>query len=166
MLALVSMPPAQRIGLHIKRTEQELIAAKTAALRPYGLTVPQYSALMFIAAQPGISAAALARECLVTPQTMSTVLTNLDNKQLITRQPHPWHRNATELALTLDGQRLLDQADKVASEIEQHIADAFTTTERTQLIEMLARVSHQLADVHSEEAKPHTPQSPATTESL
>ena len=95
MLALVSMPLEQRIGLHIKRTEQELIAAKTAALRPYGLTVPQYSALMFIAVQPGISAAALARECLVTPQTMATVLTNLDHKQLITRQPHPWHRNAT-----------------------------------------------------------------------
>lgn len=139
------MPPEQRIGLHIKRTEQELIATKTAALRLHGLTVPQYSALMFVAEQPGISAAALARACLVTPQTMATVLTNLENKQLITRRPHPWHRNAVELTLTPDGERLLGQADKVASAIEQHIADAFAPDERAQLIEMLARVSAQLA---------------------
>lgn len=140
----VLIPPERRLGLHIKRAEQELIAAKTAALRPLGLTVPQYSALMFIAAQPGISAAALARECLVTPQTMATVLTNLEAKQLVTRKPHPWHRNATELTLTPDGQRLLDQADKLASAIEQRIADAFTAAEQAGLIEMLARVSGQL----------------------
>lgn len=140
----VSMPPERRIGLHIKRTEQELIAAKTAALRPLGLTVPQYSALMFIADRQGISAAALARECLVTPQTMATVLTNLESKKLITRQPHPWHRNASELALTPGGKQLLDQADKIASAIEQRIADAFSAAERTKLIEMLARVSQQL----------------------
>lgn len=167
MLAPVSMPPEQRLGLHIKRTEQELIAAKTAALRPHGLTVPQYSALMFIATQPGISAAALARESLVTPQTMATVLTNLENKQLITRQPHPWHRNATELTLTPDGQALLDQADEIASSIEQHIADAFTATERTQLIEMLARVSDQIADAQSQQAAGLAPQGiPPATQSI
>ncbi|WP_250284804.1 MULTISPECIES: MarR family winged helix-turn-helix transcriptional regulator [unclassified Frankia] len=156
------MPPEQRIGLHIKRTEQELIATKTAALRPYGLTVPQYSALMFIADQPGISAAALARACLVTPQTMATVLTNLETKKLITRQPHPWHRNATELTLTPDGQQLLEQADAVASAIEQHIADTFTPTEQAQLIEMLSRVSKVLAETHSDTATtPLTDDSPA-----
>lgn len=141
------MPPEERIGPHIKRTEQELIAAKTAALRPFGLTVPQYSALAYIALQPGVSAAALARSCLVTPQTMATVLNNLENKQLVTRQPHPWHRNANELTLTADGQALIERADAAASAIEQHIADAFTPAEQVQLIELLGRISHRLAAI-------------------
>jgi DNA-binding MarR family transcriptional regulator len=139
------MPPEDRIGLQIKRVEQELIATKSAALRPFGLTVPQYSALLFVDDQPGISAAALARACLVTPQTMATVLANLETKGLISRRPHPWHRNATEVALTPDGQRLVQEADATASAIERHIADAFTPQERAQLIEMLHRVSDRLA---------------------
>jgi DNA-binding MarR family transcriptional regulator len=146
------MPPEQRIGLHIKRAEQELIAVKSTALRPFGLTVPQYSALVYIADQSGISAAALARACLVTPQTMATVLANLESKKLITRQPHPWHRNASELALTPHGRQLLQQADAAASAIEQGIADAFTPEERARLIEMLGRVSGHLAATHGEPA--------------
>jgi DNA-binding MarR family transcriptional regulator len=145
----VSLPLEQRIGLHVKRTEQGLTAAKTAALRPHGLTVPQYSALVFIAEQPGISASALARACLVTPQTIATVLTNLEGKELVSRRPHPWHRNATELALTSSGRRLLEQADAVASGIEQRIAGAFTDAEQAQLIEMLGRVSEALAEAET-----------------
>ena len=69
----MSHDPADRLGLAIKRAELVLIAAKTHALRPFGLTVPQYSALLFLAHEPGLSAAALARRALVTPQSMGPV---------------------------------------------------------------------------------------------
>lgn len=139
------MPPESRIGMHVKRVEQEIIATKTAALRPFGLTVAQYAALVVIRNQPGTSAAAIARACLVTPQTMATVLANLESKQLVTRRPHPWHRNATELALTPAGRQRCDQADAVASGIEERVAAEFTASERDQLLDMLARVSVRLA---------------------
>lgn len=51
----MGMPAEERLGLDIKRAEQALIAAKQAAVRPAGLTVPQYAALLALAASPGIS---------------------------------------------------------------------------------------------------------------
>ncbi|MFF4158791.1 MarR family winged helix-turn-helix transcriptional regulator [Streptomyces sp. NPDC001678] len=140
----MDMPVTERLGLHIKRVEQELMAAKHAALRPLGLTVPQYAALYMLDEQPGLSAAALARACLVTPQTIATVLSNLESKGLITRQPHPWHRKVTEVRLTDDGRRLLGQADAEAVAIERRIADGFSAEERALLIGLLARASSRL----------------------
>jgi len=41
--------------------------SKSQALAPFGLTVPQYAALLVIAEHPGLSAADLARRYLVAP---------------------------------------------------------------------------------------------------
>lgn len=131
--------------MHLKRVEQELMAAKHAALRPLGLTVPQYVVLYTLAEHQGISAAALARACLVTPQTIATVLTNLEAKALITRRPHPWHRKVAEVQLTDEGQRVLVRADAEAVTIERELADGYTPQERAQFAELLARASSLLA---------------------
>ena len=140
----MTMPPADRLGLHFKRVEQELMAAKHAVLRPFGLTVPQYSALYVLAGNSGISAAALARACLVTPQTVATVLTNLEAKGLITRRPHPWHRKVAEIELSDEGRQLLAKADAEAVAIERKLAGVYTIDERAQFIDFLARASEQL----------------------
>ncbi|MBO1415510.1 MarR family transcriptional regulator [Streptomyces sp. FH025] len=145
------MPLTERLGLHVKRVEQELMAAKHAALRPLGLTVPQYVALYTIGEHPGVSAAALARACLVTPQTIATVLTNLETKGLIARQPHPWHRKVTEVRLTDEGRDLLGRADARAVAIERRIADGFSVEERDLLIDLLARASSRLTAEPSSE---------------
>lgn len=55
------------------------------ALKPAGVTVPQYAALFVLSESPGISAAALARQCGVTPPTMNTVLANLQDRGFIER---------------------------------------------------------------------------------
>lgn len=145
------MPIEERVGLHVKRVEQELMAAKSAVLRPLGLTVPQYSALLLLSQNAGMSAAALARACLVTPQTIATVLANLEAKGLVGRQQHRWHRNVRELQLTHEGQQLLARADAQASAIEQGIAAEFSTAERAQLIAMLDRASRHLTSLGEED---------------
>lgn len=113
-----------RTGHAIKRAEQALIAAKNAALRPYGLTVPQYAALLLLAGQPGLSGAELARRALVTPQTMSTVLTNLERKGLVDRTVHPIHSRVIEIRLTDGGTEVLHQADQAARRVEAALDDA------------------------------------------
>ncbi len=137
----MGMPVDERLGFHVKRVEQELMGLKHAALRPVGLTVPQYSALLLLEGQAGISGAALARACMVTPQTMSTILANLEAKGLIERSQHPWHRNVLETRLTEEGKRVLDLADAAAIAIERRVAAEFTDKERTQLIALLGRCS-------------------------
>lgn len=135
------MPISERLGAHVKRVEQELMTAKNAAVKPAGLTVPQFSALLVLTENPGISAAALARSCRVTPQTMTTILQNLLATGLIERTQHPWHRNVLETRLTAAGVAAVDKADEKASAVERRLAAEFTTEERDMLISLLGRCS-------------------------
>ena len=133
------MPVSERLGSSIKRAEQALIAAKHAALKPAGLTVPQYAALLWLCENPGISAAALARACGVTPPTMNTVLKNLQERGLIERTPHEWHRNVLETRLTEAGRQIMTDADARAVRVERALAEEFTPEEKTTLEALLGR---------------------------
>jgi DNA-binding MarR family transcriptional regulator len=139
MIFIMGMPANERLGLDIKRAEQALMAAKSAALRSSNLTVAQYAALTVLAEQPGISGAALARTCLVTPQAMAAVLKLLEERGLVDRTPHPWHQHVLETHLTEAGQATLRIADREAVRIERRIAEAFTQAERQTLRDLLAR---------------------------
>ncbi|AKN69216.1 MarR family transcriptional regulator [Streptomyces sp. PBH53] len=133
------MPVSERLGSDIKRAEQALNATKTAVLKPAGLTIAQYGALLYCAAKPGISAAALARLCGVTPPTMNTVLKNLQERDLIVRTPHEWHKNVLETRLTDAGRAVLADADARAVRVERALAAEFTDQERAALTGLLAR---------------------------
>lgn len=143
-MVLMRMSFEERLGSHLKRVEQELQAAKSAAVKPAGLTVPQYAALFVLDEQPGISAAELARRCLVTPQTMTTILRNLESAGLIERTPHPLHKHVIETRTTAAGRKALDQADKRAAGVERRLAAAFSEEEADTLRALLARVSESL----------------------
>ncbi|MEU0572725.1 MarR family transcriptional regulator [Nonomuraea sp. NPDC005983] len=143
------MPAEERLGLDIKRVEQELMAAKQLAVRPAGLTVPQYAALFALSGSPGISAAALARACLVTPQAMTVVLRNLEERGLVERTPHPWHRNVLETRLTDAGRTALDAADQRAVTVEREIAEALTPGERETLRSLLGRCEEAIGRASS-----------------
>ncbi|MGH3428313.1 MAG: MarR family winged helix-turn-helix transcriptional regulator [Mycobacteriales bacterium] len=136
---MTSMPVSERLGSYLKRAEQALGGAKSAALKPSGLTVPQYAALLFLSESPGISAAALARACAVTPPTMNTVLKNLQDHGLIERTPHEWHKNVLETRLTDKGEAVLAEADPRAVRIERGLAAAFSAEEHEKLLALLGR---------------------------
>ena len=138
------MPFSERLGLDIKRAEQALMAAKTAALRPSDLTVAQYAALAALREQPGLSGAALARACLVTPQAMVPVLRHLEERGLVARTPHPVHGHVVEVRLTDAGQALAADADRAAVAVERRLADAFSADERRTLRDLLARCAEAI----------------------
>jgi DNA-binding MarR family transcriptional regulator len=135
----MGLPVSERLGMDIKRAEQALMTAKAAALRPSDLTVAQYAALLALAEQPGLSGAALARACLVTPQAMVPVLKALVDRGLVDRAPHPVHTHVVELRLAPAGADLVSAADQEAVRIERRIADALTPDERQTLRDLLGR---------------------------
>jgi len=144
---MTSMPVSERLGSSIKRAEQALNGAKNAALKPAGLTVPQYAALLHLTERPGISAAALARVCGVTPPTMNTVLKNLQERGLIERTPHEWHKNVLETRLTDEGRAVVEVADARAVRVERALAAEFTDEERAALVGLLGRCAALLDSV-------------------
>lgn len=114
----------ERIGTHVKRLDQLIVAAKTEALRPLGVTVPQYAVLFAISHLQPTSGAQLARAVLTTPQTMSTILTNLAAKGLIVRDVSAIHQKLLEVRLTPAGEELVLRCDEMAIMIERRLRAA------------------------------------------
>ncbi|OLT25025.1 MarR family transcriptional regulator [Nocardiopsis sp. CNR-923] len=147
---MTQLPMDQRIGHHLKRAEQELIAAKHAVLRQFNLSVPQYTVLLVLSEEPGLSGAILARRCLVTPQTMSSVLATLSRRELIERKPHPLHSHILETRLSETGHALLTRADEAAVRVEARLSHAFTKAEEEEFVRYLARCAEASAEARTE----------------
>jgi DNA-binding MarR family transcriptional regulator len=131
---------ASRLGSYVKRAEQALMAEKSRVLREHGLTVAQYSALMLLRYVPEASAAQLSRACLVTPQTMATILSNLEQKGLVSREPSALHQRVLSTQLTATGTSVVRKADHAAKNVEERLSAQFTADERDQLKGLLDRV--------------------------
>jgi DNA-binding MarR family transcriptional regulator len=138
---------ADRLGNTIKRAEQALIARKTQVLRQFDLTVPRYSVLLLLSLYPGgMSAAQLARESMVTPQTMSTVLANLEKRGWMEREPSELHQKVIVNKLTKAGRAVLKKADKEARRVEDGLRAAFTPREAEQFENYLERAITTLGE--------------------
>ena len=136
----VTAAVANRLGNTIKRAEQALIARKTDVLRQFDLTVPRYSVLLLLSLFPGgMSAAQLARESMVTPQTMSTVLTNLEKRGWTEREPSQLHQKVVVNTLTKAGRAVLKKADKEALRVEDGLRAEYTAAELSQFEDYLER---------------------------
>lgn len=145
---------AARLGSYLKRAEQALMTMKASALAPHHLTVPQYSALLLLDYVPEASAAQLSRACLVTPQTMATVVENLEAKGLITREPSALHRRVLAVRLTAAGRAAVRAADRAAKAVEDRLLSSFTPAEAEQLKHLLQRACSALAAGSPEPTEP------------
>jgi DNA-binding MarR family transcriptional regulator len=130
----------QRIGMVLKRAEQTLLRAKSAALKPVGLTLAQYVALAELERQPGITSATLARACLVTPQAMMVVLKAMEEQGLISRSAHPRHPNVLELHITDTGRETLHAGSQQVEPVERDVLAAFSPKELETLTALLNRL--------------------------
>lgn len=134
-----------RPGLSIKRAELAMISAKERALAAFGLTVSQYCVLRVLLDLPGAPGAELSRHCLVTPQAITTVLANLEQRDLIQRRPHPYHRSLREVHLTKEGRRLVVRADKAALDVEARLVADLSQHEIDELQRVLQHCTDNLA---------------------
>lgn len=142
---MTDAPVEDFLCTRIRRAEQALMAHHEGALRRYGLTMTQYTVLLTLTRQDGMSGAQLARACGVTQQSMATVLTTLQGKDLVARTPSPAHAKVLLTHLTPAGRDLLDRAYQEVNILERQLADAFTGTEHAALCDLLDRATAVLA---------------------
>jgi DNA-binding MarR family transcriptional regulator len=129
----------ESLGKLLKRSEQALLRAKSAAVKAVGLTLPQYVALAELAERPGITSAELARACLVSPQAMMVVLKAIEEQGMVERTQHPRHQTVLETHLTSVGREALSEAHKRAKPIERRIVRALSDNEIESLRSLLGR---------------------------
>lgn len=126
-------------GYALDLTYRMLRHAMDEALRERGLTTPQWAALECMAQHEGISGAEMARIHRVTPQTMNTILQNLEQNRMIVREPHPTHGTVLRALLTDEGRKQLAEATRRVEAVQERMLSALSPDERATLLQLLER---------------------------
>jgi DNA-binding MarR family transcriptional regulator len=143
---MAEVPVEEYLCTRIRRAEQALMAHHEAVLRGHGLTMIQYTVLLALSRQGGMSGAQLARSCGVTQQTMASVMANLEAKGLIRREVSAVHAKVQIATLTDRGETLLDRAYQEVIVLERALTDAFSPAEHASICDLLDRATTVLID--------------------
>lgn len=111
-----------RLGYVLRRAQFAYRLALDRALAAVGLTTAQYVALATLDVSPGLSSAALARQCQVSAQAMHTVVRGLEAAGLVARTASATHGRIRETRLTDAGRTALRAAHAATKPVERRLA--------------------------------------------
>ena len=118
------------------------------ALEVTGATMPQFSGLTMLAAYPRASGADLARLSLLTPQTMSVIIANLERDGAVSRRPHAEHGRIQVIEITDSGRRLLARCKAAVAAAEAALLAGVPSTDERAIRRWLVMVAQQAERVN------------------
>lgn len=135
---------AKRLGYALKRAQHALRMNMDQALQPVGLTMPQYTVMCALEAEPGMSNARLARAAFVTAQTMQAILANLERQEIVKRDADPGNARILCAGLTEKGRQMLDRAHLAVVVVEDRMVASIGEEAVEPLAETLYRCAEYL----------------------
>jgi len=121
-MSQVSTSGQPRTSYLVARLDRLIRQRLSEALKPFDLTVPQYTLMSVLDHRPGLSNAQLARRSYITAQAMHQVVNSLEQRGLISRTSSPDHGRVQMAELTVAGRELLAKCDGAVAQVE---ADLF-----------------------------------------
>lgn len=110
-----------RTSYLVARLDRLLRSQLGEALKPFALSVPQYTVLSVLRNRPGLSNAQLARRSYITAQAMHQMVYGLEERGLIVREVSSDHGRVQETRLTERGNALLARCDREVDRVEAEI---------------------------------------------
>lgn len=115
------------------------------ALADLGVTPPQFSVLTMLVAYPGLSGADLARLSLLTPQTVSLIVANLERSAAIERRAHPTHGRVRVIEVTTAGRALLERCKERVRATEKSLLEGLPPDEEQVIRRWLVKIAQEEA---------------------
>jgi DNA-binding MarR family transcriptional regulator len=109
------------------------------ALESLGLTTALFALLNVLAAHEGAIQQEIGAAMGIDPSTMVSLIDQLEGAGLAKRRPHPTDRRAREVVITPKGRRVLDEARRLAAQVEGDVLRGLSGAERRQLLTLLRR---------------------------
>lgn len=125
----MNKPPVGTVYL-LKRAELAVRSCMEVALAEFDLTPAQFLLMFRLRDRDNLSAAELAREIGVRPQSVAGIIAPLEKKRLLRRVANPSHRRILRTRLTPAGRKLVAAAVQAAGRIE---ADLLTGLDDSQV---------------------------------
>lgn len=114
-----SEPARPRVTYLFGRLNRVLRKRLGEVLRPFDVSVAQYTTLSVLHVRGNLSNAELAKRAFITPQAMNEVMQGLEARKLVSRRPSSSHGRIVQLLLTRRGLDLLDECNRAALQLEQ-----------------------------------------------
>ncbi|MBV8621696.1 MAG: MarR family transcriptional regulator [Curvibacter sp.] len=111
------------------------------ALDELGLTLPQFMVLTMLRAYPGASGADLARLSLLTPQTVSVIVANLERSGAVSRTPHAQHGRIQHIEVSASGLALLEACRLRVQTVEARLLEGLSAADEAVLRRWLVQAA-------------------------
>lgn len=128
----------------IKNLELAVRSALDDAIAPAGLTTAQYTALTVLERHPAMTAAALARNSFVRPQSAAHLVGALEERGLIERRVDPDSRRQSLITLTDAGLQLLASLSSAVDAIERRMTGSLAPEDAAELARLLRECRTEL----------------------
>ncbi|QDT93315.1 MarR family winged helix-turn-helix transcriptional regulator [Gimesia algae] len=133
--------PEQQVYLQLWRTYDCLKALEEALFVQYDLSAQQYNVLRLLqAVAPGtMQTMELGRRLISRAPDTTRLLDRLEKRSLIQRSRLPENRRVVEIAITRQGQALLEKMADAVIEMHQSQLGHLSATQQKQLVKLLKR---------------------------
>ena len=128
------------IGYNARRAALTIITSFMDRMAVYGVRPVEFSVLSVIAHNPGITSRQLCASLGLLPPNLVTMLNQLEQRDLVVRQPHPHDGRAIALSLSQRGQSMMVDAEATAHQLEIDATAALTDAQRATLKRLLKLV--------------------------
>lgn len=127
----------ERLGYFVRRIQVSIFQDFIRRLSRIDISPAQFSVLVVISANPGLSQADLAATLGIERARLVRMLHRLEQRGLTQRLPVAADRRRHALRLTRDGQKMLARAKTLAAQHEAALKQKLGPDQYRQLIEML-----------------------------
>lgn len=125
------------LGYALRRAQVWVFQDFIRTLAVIDIRPAQYSVLVVIGANPGLSQAELADRLGIERARLVHMLDHLQKRGLTERLPSPTDRRTHALQLTKEGQKLLKRAKALAARHEARLTEKLGAGAREQVLELL-----------------------------
>lgn len=135
------------LGYLLRQASSAVRRGVDRALEDLGVTHPQFLVMTMIHAYPGISGAEVARLAMLTPQTISLIVANLERDGRLRRAVSPTHGRIQPMELTDEGLALLAQCRERTRHLDARLSAGLTPDQEHFLRHWLVEIAtRDLAD--------------------
>ena len=130
------------------------------------ITPIQYAILRMVHEKPGVDQVSLARLIGIDTSTTALTAARLENKQLLTRMPVQTNKRQLSLALTKDGESLIESLVANVHRMREELLGSLDEREQAQLMALLRKfvlLNNEQSRAPLKHA--HTPDDPPTANS-
>jgi DNA-binding MarR family transcriptional regulator len=128
---------ADRAGYFVRRFQVWIFQDFMRTLKGARIRPAQYSVLVLVGANPGLSQSDLADALGIERARMVRLLDELERRGLTVRVPSTRDRRSHALFLTPDGRKNLERIEALVAEHESHVIERLGAARRKSLIKML-----------------------------